>query len=225
MARPKVPILSTDRVAKAAMDVVDTHGLEGFALALVADRLGVKAPSLYHHFANKDELLAQVARRLLTDFPLPPLRAGVDWRKEIVAVSLASWRSVLRHPRAAPLLLMHFPRHLLINAYEHWATLLSLNEVPAEWHLRILEGAERLTFGSAMFAAASRSRGVAPFPNYDTATHPKLTMAIRTNPFDEEGTFIEALRCFLRGVPDRGGQASPGEPSTEDQSLDARARS
>ncbi len=202
MARPRTPIISTERAARAALDVIDTSGLEGFALSRVSDRLGVKAPSLYHHFKGKDALLAEVARLLLADYPLPTPQQGIDWRDAIVDVSIASWRSVLRHPRAAPLLLRFFPRHLLINAYEHWAKLLTLNGVPPQWHLRILEGAERLTFGSALFAAASRSREVPPFPSYDMQRHTYLTNAIRANPFDEEGTFVEVLRSFLRGIPD-----------------------
>lgn len=217
MARPKTPIISIERAARAALDVIDTGGLEGLALSRVSDRLGVKAPSLYYHFKDKDALLSEVARLLLTDYPLPPLRRGIDWREAIVDVSLASWRSILRHPRAAPLLLSFFPRHLLINAYEHWARLLTLNGLPTAWHLRVLEGAERLTFGSALFAAASRSREVPPFPSYDTQRHPHLTNAIRANPFDQEGTFVEALRSFLRGIPDGAAQNEtdlpPGDPA------------
>ena len=61
---------------------------------------------------------------------MPPLDPSVDWRDAVIAVSLASWRSVLQHPRAAPLLLQFFPRHLLIDAYEHWVALFTLKGIP-----------------------------------------------------------------------------------------------
>jgi AcrR family transcriptional regulator len=205
MARPQKPVISKDRAARAALDVLDLHGLEGFSLNLVAERLGVKAPSLYYHFKSRDELLAEAARLLLLRSPIPELKPDVDWREAVVAVSLASWRSVQAHPRAAPLLLQFFPRHLLIDAYEHWVSLFALKGVPTEWHLWILEGTEKLCFGSALFAAASRSRGLPPFPSYDPQQHPNLTAAIRANHEDQEGLFVEALRCFLRGVPDSSG--------------------
>ena len=200
MARPPRPIITRERAARAALDVVDTHGLEGFSVQLVAERIGVKAPSLYHHFRNRDELLAEAARLLLLRSPVPALDPDVDWRDAVMKVSLASWRSILRHPRAAPLLLQFFPRHLLIDAYEHWVTLFALKGIPAEWHLRILEGTEKLCFGSALFAAAARSRALPPMPSYDPQAHPRLTAAIRASQQDEEGLFVQAMRGFLDGV-------------------------
>lgn len=201
MARPAKPIISRDRAAAAALAVIDTVGLSSFGLGQVAARLGVKAPSLYHHFHGRDELLSEVARLLLIEGELPPLQANYDWREAIVGISRASWRSVLRHPNAAPLLLQFFPRVLLIGAYEHWINLFAINNVPAEWHLTILEGTEKLTFGSALFAAASRSMGIPPLPAYDPKHHPYFTAAVRAHPFDEEETFVAALRLFLNGVP------------------------
>lgn len=203
MTRPKRAIISRRRAIQAALDVIDTHGIEGFSLVLVAGRLGVRAPSLYHHFKGKDELLTGVARLLLINSPMPPLQPGIDWREAVVAVSRESWRSLLRHPRAAPLLLRFFPRHVLIDAYEHWSKVLSLNGVPIGWHLWILEGSEKLTWGSALFTAASRARSMPPFPSYDLQRHPALTSAIRSNPYDDEETFIEALRSFLRGIAEK----------------------
>jgi AcrR family transcriptional regulator len=201
MARPTKPIISRERAAGAALAVIDTVGLDEFGLNLVAARLGVKAPSLYHHFEGKSELLAEVARILLIEGRLPAAVSGMDWREEIVRISLASWQSVLRHPNAAPLLLRFFPRLLLIDAYEHWAKVFTLNGVPAEWQVVILEGSEKLTFGSALFAAASRSFGLPPFPTYDNQVHTHLTAAIRAHTLDDEGTFVECLRAFLRGLP------------------------
>ena len=203
MPRPLKPIISQESAARAALAVVDAHGLEGFSLARVADQLGVKAPSLYHHFSGKDELLAAAARLLIINSPMPShIQPGIDWREAVVTVSVASWRSILSHPRAAPLLLQFFPLHLMIDAYERWVKLLAVNGVPPEWQVWILEGSEKLTFGSALFAAASHSRGTPPYPSYSVERHPYLANAINANTHDEEGVFVAALRSFLNGVPD-----------------------
>ena len=212
MARPQKSIISKARAAKIALEVVDTHGLKGFSLGLVAARLGVKAPSFYYHFKDRDELLAEAARLLLLRSPIPALDSSADWRDSMVAVSLASWRSILRHPRAAPLLLEFLPRQMLIDAYEYWMKLLTLKGVPTTWHLWILEGSEKLTWGSALFAANARTRALPPFPSYDPQQHPYLTAAIRANHEDEEGLFVEALRSFLRGVPESVAE----QPQTEE---------
>lgn len=39
------------------------HGYEGTSLRHIADSVGMKAGSLYYHFASKDELLAEILRR------------------------------------------------------------------------------------------------------------------------------------------------------------------
>jgi TetR/AcrR family tetracycline transcriptional repressor len=71
-----------------------------------------------------------------------------------------------------------------------------------------VEGLEKLTFGSALFAAASRSRNIEPMPNIDPARFPHLTAAVRYNPYDEQAMFIETVRAFLRGLP----KTAPEDP-------------
>ncbi len=39
------------------------HGYEGTSLRQLADEVGMKAGSLYYHFASKDELLTEILRR------------------------------------------------------------------------------------------------------------------------------------------------------------------
>lgn len=70
----------------AARDIVQTGGLEALSLRRLATRLGVTAPALYAHVANKSDLVRAVAEielgRLLerfdavtTDNPLDRIRA------------------------------------------------------------------------------------------------------------------------------------------------------
>ena len=201
MGRPRNPIVNRDRAARAALAEIDKHGLEGFGLGDVAARLGVKTPSLYHHFKNKDELLGEVARLLLIEGKLPEPVAGLDWREEVVRISRASRRAVLDHPRSAGLLLRFFPRRLLIGAYERWAQIFALNGVPLEWQVLVLEGSEKLTFGSALFGAAARASGTDPVPAVEPGRYPYLTEALAANPLDDEEAFTVCLRAFLHGLP------------------------
>ena len=200
MPRPAIPIISRAGAAAAALSVIDEQGLDKFGLKLVAARLGVRTPSLYHHFHGKTEILAEVARLLFKEGQLPEAVAGLDWREEVVRISLASWRSILRHPHAAPLLLRFFPRVLMRGAYDHWARLFTLNGVPLEWQLTILEGSEKLTFGSALFTAAARSQDPTML-SQDHERHPHFAAATEAHRWDEEETFINCLRAFLRGLP------------------------
>ena len=193
MGRPTRQLISRDRAARAALSVIDFHGLEAFSLELVARKMGVKAPSLYYHFQDKAELLAEAARLIMLDIDLPEEKTS-DWIESQIAVAVAVRRSILQHPNAAPLLLQFFPRHLLLRAYDlRYAPC----PYPDDQLLTVIEGAEKLTFGSALFEAASRARGVDPMPNFDPEKLPTLAKAIRSNRLNDEELFAEALRRFF----------------------------
>jgi AcrR family transcriptional regulator len=48
------PGLDAGVIVRAAADLVDTDGIEALALGRLAERLGVRAPSLYNHVASLD---------------------------------------------------------------------------------------------------------------------------------------------------------------------------
>lgn len=60
--------ITAEAVARAALDVVAASGTAGVTMTRVADRLGVRAPSLYHHVRDKQALLRLVATRALAAF-------------------------------------------------------------------------------------------------------------------------------------------------------------
>lgn len=61
MARKKG--ITPDDVVDAAEALADTHGLEGVTLAAVAERLGVRSPSLYAHIGGLGDLHRRLALR------------------------------------------------------------------------------------------------------------------------------------------------------------------
>ena len=54
---------TADRVVEAATSVVQTRGYNGFSFADIADMVGIRKASVYHHFAGKGDLGQEVARR------------------------------------------------------------------------------------------------------------------------------------------------------------------
>ncbi len=101
MGRPRKPLISRDAATLAALAVIDEGGLEGFSLGAVARRMGVKAPSLYYYFADKAELLSEVARFILFDTTYNDSAEG-SWENRTILLCLETRRTLLRHPRAAP---------------------------------------------------------------------------------------------------------------------------
>ena len=55
-----------DEILEAALAVSDREGLDGLTIRRVCDELGVTAPILYRYFRDKDELVEQLVRRLLS---------------------------------------------------------------------------------------------------------------------------------------------------------------
>jgi AcrR family transcriptional regulator len=55
-------------IADAALAVIRTSGVDGLTMRAVAERLHVRAPTLYHHVRNKSELLDLVARNAFDQF-------------------------------------------------------------------------------------------------------------------------------------------------------------
>ncbi len=65
--RPTTALITRQAASEAALSMIDLNGLEALSLQSVARLLGVSAPSLYHHFRDKEELLTHVARGLLQE--------------------------------------------------------------------------------------------------------------------------------------------------------------
>lgn len=58
---------SSDRILAAATRIAQAHGYGGLNLRTLAEEVGIKTASLYHHFPSKADLAAAVARRYWED--------------------------------------------------------------------------------------------------------------------------------------------------------------
>jgi AcrR family transcriptional regulator len=90
--------LTRERVLDGAMAVADRSGLAALTMRSLADELGVKPMSLYHHVANKEAILDGLVERVFAQVDLP--RVGAEWREEIRRRS-HSLRAALRRHRWA----------------------------------------------------------------------------------------------------------------------------
>jgi AcrR family transcriptional regulator len=200
MARPRIPLISRETAVRAGLQTIDEHGLEAFSLPLLAKRLNVKAPSLYHHFRDKSAVLAEISRQIMLDADEPKRTTPDDWQEAAISLAVSAHRSILRHPNAAPLLLLYPPRHVVLSGYERSLRKFEKRGVPPELRMVIALGMDNLLMGSALTAAYARSNGLPPFPVYDPAAFPSLAVAVKANPFNEESLFVATVRAFLAGV-------------------------
>lgn len=201
MARPSTPLISREATVTAALEIIDAEGIDALSLPRLARELNVKAPSLYHHFKDKDEILAAVSVAIVRKTVFPRKPATGDWAEWFTQLCLNFRTAVLRHRNAAPLLLQFMPRDLLTDLYESAAIYLGQCGVPAEMHVQILDGLEKLALG-ATIAEATRppSRARLQFEHADPERHPVLTAAGKANQLNPRQIFEHTVRSYLLGV-------------------------
>ncbi len=195
-------MISREAATQAALAIVDEEGLNALSLERLATRLGVKAPSLYYYFKDKAEILASVARLVMVGAETPSDVRNGDWAEYMVRQAVEFRRAVLSHVNAAPLLLEYMPRQMLLSAYERMARVLTAAGVPTNRHILLFEGVDKLTLGSALYAASQQSKGIseALFPRVDEERDPLLAAAVGENLWDGEALFAETVRSFVRGA-------------------------
>ena len=95
--------LTRERLVEAALELIDKQGLEGLSMRALAERLQVKAASLYWHVRDRDELLGLLADAILESVSRPRQRA--TWRDTVQATANALQRSVSAHKDVSRILL------------------------------------------------------------------------------------------------------------------------
>ena len=100
MARDEMetPGLNREAVIQGALGLLDEVGVDGLSMRALADRLGVKAASLYWHLRDKDQLLELVAEAVLDRVSVPI--SPPSWRSQ-AAVACDQLAQFLRQHRAA----------------------------------------------------------------------------------------------------------------------------
>jgi AcrR family transcriptional regulator len=94
--------LSTELVVAAAAELADERGFDGVTLALLAERLGVRPPSLYAHVRGLDDLRARLAARGAEQLAvrLEAAAAGLAGGEALAAVANAYRAYAHAHPGA-----------------------------------------------------------------------------------------------------------------------------
>jgi TetR/AcrR family tetracycline transcriptional repressor len=87
--------LNQTTIIDEALALLNEEGLEGISLRKLAQRLGIKAPSLYHHFVDKSALLAALVERIFDAGlgAVPPHEHWQDWMR---AFGRAMWSTQRR---------------------------------------------------------------------------------------------------------------------------------
>lgn len=205
MPRPRV--ISRQKVATAGLEIIDERGLEDFTLERLADRLGVRAPSLYHHFADRADIMTSVAYGLLAGIELPEPE-GDDWKGFFLALTARTRQQMLKHARGARLVFDHFPSTLTFPGHEIGVQMLTIAGVPPDDQFMVIRGLEKLVLGISLADAedAVLERPAVP-DSIEPGRWPAFVSATLANRRDPDELFEQSVLVYLEGIEARYGQS------------------
>lgn len=195
MGRP--PLITREQVAEAALRIIDDEGVDALSMERIGREVGVRGPTLYHHFSDKAEILAEAAGlvlgRLVDHDP-------ADWQDYMISISLAFYGRLVEHPNAAAMLMQSLPDTAALPGMERAARLLDEAGVDPSLHLLLMEGTEKITWGWSLQRAAMLVQGERLSPSKLVRRWPTLARAAAANTMTDEEMLERAIRAFHAGV-------------------------
>ena len=99
--RPRTPLNKTLVIA-GAIELADEIGIDALTIRRLAAKLGVKPMSIYHHVANKDEILDGMVDVVFSEIDRP--ETDTDWKAAIRGRAVSARTVLARHRWATPMM-------------------------------------------------------------------------------------------------------------------------
>lgn len=197
MARPKVAILSRERIARAALEIADDHGR--LTMAQLAKHLGVTSPSLYNHVNGLDEVL-ELMREVIHLEQGPKIDRTWSWQEVVCHVAYHDRDSIGQHPwLAADLMISQVTAEEPLSSVVDFAEVLRDAGFTAEEVYRIIGTVDLLTAGGALDLGAPER----VYPLETECADTALGESLRANPRGREradAVFDFAIESFVSAL-------------------------
>jgi AcrR family transcriptional regulator len=200
MARPRQPILTRSRIVEVALAILDAEGAEALSTRRIAHELGVRAPSLYNHFATKEEIIDAVVDAVVAEVDLSVF-GRYDWAQALALWARGYRNALAAHPSVVPFLARGPARRpaALRLADAVYGALVQAGWPPA-YATRIGAAMRYFVAGSAL---GSFALGFLDDPELYAGQYPHLSDAHRLRQHRQrvdEGAFELGLTALLDGL-------------------------
>ncbi|MBL1097845.1 TetR/AcrR family transcriptional regulator [Streptomyces coffeae] len=196
MARPRVALLDRERIANAAMAIVDETG--DFTVPAIARSLNVQTSSIYHHVDGRAGVIELLREKVVEEMDFGQF-GGLDqldqrpWQANTADFARSYRAAFAAHPRLVPILATTTVRApLTISAYERVIAMLHDAGFSDQDSLSVVTAIENFIIGSALDLAAPAVMWEIP----DDAKAPELARALEAAPHGAE----RAERAFEVGL-------------------------
>ena len=188
--------LTRDRLVEAALALINEEGLEGLSMRALADRLDVKAASLYWHVRDRRELLELLAESILDGVNRP--RRGAGWRQGVLAMGEALRLRVSAQKDAD---------RILLEVSDALGRSDTFRELAEELRSAGLQAAEAASVAAMVMTEVITSRAPADTPAVETGGD-VASIAIDSG---SRGVILRAgppdMQALIRVPPDQSGAA------------------
>lgn len=150
MARPSSPLLSREKIGRAAIGMIDGGG--ELKIQPLAKKLGVSLSSIYHHVDGREGVIHAMREVLSVEYALNIPDQG-SWKDNLKARVDSLWRLYSDHPRVMIHLLgVTVEEPGTLTLYESLIDVLADAGVPETELLTTIEVLDAFAFGAALDA-------------------------------------------------------------------------
>jgi len=196
IGRPKVGLLSRDKIVAAALDMVDGIGADKFSIYKLAKQLGVTSQSIYHYFSNREELLIAVGSLVLDEVKGPRQATDAPWEVWLESAAMAYYRGLRLHPKAMSLLIDRRTHPAPPSLFEAALRRMTEAGIAPERGLILVDALSALALSWVGYDNAGTSKD--RFNGLNAADFPVLDSA-RSVRMDERSRFGVAVRGLITG--------------------------
>lgn len=151
--------LSRDLIIDAALALIDEEGLDALTARRLATRLGTKGASLYYYVTDMEDVLSEVAWRVVE--PIANTTLGGDtWTEYAIVYNRVFRAALLQHPNVVPVLAGPLGKRVLTHrlytgvaeTMENFLKLLARDGIEGQEALGVIEALSAFAFGAATVA-------------------------------------------------------------------------
>jgi TetR/AcrR family transcriptional regulator, tetracycline repressor protein len=203
--RPSTPLIAKRKVCETALMMIDRDGIENLSVRRLAREIGVNAASFYHHFENKEAILAGAAQLALADVRTPA-STSEDWQVWFLRNTLTLHRVLRQHPQLIEIVLRRNMFRLGLPEVEKTYALLEEQGLPIGLAATLMESLEAFVVGQVMLERyADGDLGTS------NSDYPALSRAYAQRALSPGEAFELGCRKIIEGVAEAASSLVAGQ--------------